>query len=68
MAKSKDDVNFREYVGLATKTESCNLDLINRRLESQIALRLLHAALGMTTEVVEFFGSLETGDLKNTKE
>jgi hypothetical protein len=66
-------MNFVDYISNAVRTESMNMDLIrgssdSSRLGNDNAIRLLHAALGLTTEVVELFEALEKEDGKNVKE
>lgn len=61
-------MEFKKYVKLSIRTESKDFDSIYGRLGEDNILRLLHAALGISTEVAELFESLENNDLKNTKE
>jgi len=61
-------MKFKEYVTLAVRTESCDMELIRSRLENDNVIRMLHAGLGMTTEVAELFESLENDDDVNKKE
>lgn len=61
-------MEFKDYVSLAVRTESSDMKLIRERLGSDNVIRMLHAALGMTTEIAEFFESLENDDVVNKKE
>jgi hypothetical protein len=61
-------MNFKEYIGLAIKTESCDINEIYDRLGNENLVRMLHASLGMVTEVTEFFESLDKCDSINIKE
>jgi len=46
-------MNFREYIELATKTESNDFNAITDRMSSMVMIRILHACMGLITEVAE---------------
>lgn len=56
------EMNFVVYGELAMRTESCDFEAIRERLSAPGAeqlLRMLHAAIGISTEVGEFIIALE---------
>jgi len=61
-------MEFKEYIVLAVSTESCDMETIRGRLKNDNVIRMLHAGLGMTTEIVELFEALETDDGVNKNE
>lgn len=61
----KMNMNFSVYGELAMRTESCDFEAIRTRLISaggNQLLRMLHAAMGITTEVGEFIVAIERLD------
>lgn len=52
-------MNSREFIANALKTESNDFTEIAKRLSDPSRIRLLHAALGMQTEVAEFADALK---------
>lgn len=61
-------MEFNDYMSLAVRTESCDMEMIRGRLGNDNVIRMLHAGLGMTTEIAELFESLECDDTVNKKE
>lgn len=68
-------MNAKEYKEQALRTESNDFSLIKSRMDSSDSIRLLHAAMGMQTEVAEFTDMLKKHifygkplDLVNLKE
>jgi hypothetical protein len=64
----EDVMEFNEYRELAIRTESRDMELIRERFRNGNLIRMLHAALGLSTEVAEFFESLEKNDSINMRE
>lgn len=52
-------MNPKEYVQNALKTESVNFEAISQRLSSPENIRLLHAVIGLETEVGELQDALK---------
>lgn len=52
-------MNPKEYVKNALKTESVNFEAISQRLSSPENIRLLHAVIGLETEVGELQDALK---------
>lgn len=53
------NLETRDYVQNALKTESNDFEAILKRLESHETIRLLHAAIGMATESAELLDMLK---------
>ncbi len=52
-------MNSKEYIKNATKTESVNFETIGTRLQTKENIRLLHAAMGISTEAGELLDALK---------
>jgi len=52
-------MDAKEYVKLATKTESCNWPEINDRTCNQFQLRTLHGVVGIQTEAGELMDAIK---------
>lgn len=52
-------MDAKEYVRLATKTESCDWPSIQERTSNVFQLRTLHAAMGVCTEAGELMDALK---------
>ena len=52
-------MNSQEYIENAKKTESVNFETIGNRLQTKENIRLLHAAMGVSTEAGELLDALK---------
>jgi len=59
MNKKKEETSNKNYVQQALKTESQNFEEVTQRLQSKKLIRLLHAALGISTEAGEILDALK---------
>jgi hypothetical protein len=66
--KQYDALTFMEYLPLALKTESCDMDAIGNRFKDDQVIRLLHASMGMTTEAVELGVAIHRLDVMTNEE
>ena len=68
-------ITSKNYVKEAMVTESCDLNIIKQRLQDDETIRLLHAAMGLGTEVGELLDMIKKHifygaaiDIPNAKE
>ena len=59
--------NFKEYILLAKRTESEAIEA-SLKLKNKSVKRMMHAALGLITEVIELFEGITHKNIKNIKE